>query len=121
MNDLSSVVLEEMPINIKNFQLRPVVNTMKHFQHRDKFDEELEPGQQVYATMNDKSPHGTVHYVVKQTGDKVSLRPKDGGSHITNPIDALWSGETATIKDMVDDISELARKRVMRNLINADR
>ena len=84
MHDLSSVVLEEileeMPINIRNFQLRPVVNTMKHFQHRDKFDEELEPGQQVYATMNDKSPHGTVHYVVKQTVDKVSFKLKDGGT-----------------------------------------
>jgi hypothetical protein len=120
INDFRSVVLEEMPINIKNFTLCPVKSTdcLKR-KKRDNFDEELEPGQKVYTTFRTKVVD---LYVVKQTGDKVSLKRKNGEEIIMRPtITELRSGETSSIKCMVDDIGELARERGMRNLVHADR
>jgi hypothetical protein len=120
INDLRPIVQEEMPINIKNFTLRPVKSKSKTFRAtiRDKFDEELEPGQKVYVTM---IVGDTAHCVVKQTGDNVSLKPENGGKAIMKPISTLYSGEISAIKYMVEDIGELARERGMRNLVHADR
>lgn len=54
MNDLR-LVLEKMTIDIKNFMLRPIKTRGTTVMKGDKFDEEFEPGQIVWAKLEGKS------------------------------------------------------------------
>ena len=122
MNDLR-IILDKMTTDIKNFVLRPSCSKVKRnrVQKRDNFDEELEPGQLVYATIDGSNLD---RYFVKKhkTNDKqVILKTRDGEETITKNISELWSGEIKSIDYMVEDIEKLACDRGIRNIVHADR
>jgi hypothetical protein len=129
MDDVRAI-LERMTQGINNHQIRPVSKAQKFFRKHDEFDEVV-VGTRVYCTVASEDKHVspvTVTELLTERGnysssDKKNVKWSSDGCAAEGAcrLSEIYSGESCAIDTMVEDISALARRRGVRNLVHADR
>jgi DNA-directed RNA polymerase subunit F len=127
MDDVRSV-LERMTLAINNHKIRPVTDNIQSFYRKvDEFDE-VAVGSSAYCMVSPDSKHVS-KVTIKALVDDKDYRcnvikcakwktdDREGESRLSD----IYSGESFTVDAMVEDITALARRRGVRNLVHADR
>ena len=119
LND-SRKALESMTMEIKNFMLKPIHATAYNYSRRDQFSEALEPGARVAVKEIASHRNFTINEI---KGSDITMleKDKDGFPCCFKTNKVIYSLETASADDIVEDIKKLAERRGMRNIAHADR
>ena len=127
MDDVRSV-LERMTLAINSHKIRPVTDNIQSFYRKvDEFDE-VAVGSSAYCMVSPDSKHVSKVTITALVDDKDSrysvikcakwrTDDREGESRLSD----IYSGESFTVDAMVEDITALARRRGVRNLVHADR
>jgi hypothetical protein len=125
MDDVRAI-LERMTQGINNHQIEPVSDKVQSsLRKTDQFDEvgigssaycrvascDTHMSEVTVTKLFDKKEYNTTKYA------KWAHKSEEGETR----LDELYSGESCTIDAMVEDITTLARRRGVRNLVHADR
>jgi len=120
MNDVRAI-LERMTRGINNHEIRPVSADVESLQREpDKFDEVV-IGSRVYCRVSPEDKHVSPVTVTEVVDGKVRWTDCDDDDKGECDLSDIYSGESCTIDTMVEDITVLARRRGVRNLVHADR
>jgi hypothetical protein len=125
MDDVRAI-LERMTLAINNHQIRPVsADVQSSLRKPDEFDE-VGIGSSVYYRVSSNDKHlskvtVTKLFDKKEYNTKKYAKWANESDEGETRLDELYSGESCTIDAMVEDITALARRRGVRNLVHADR
>ena len=119
LNELRPV-LNKLTWGIKNFTLKAVTGAEDTSRKRDKFDEPLQIGSEVWYNFEGPKVRAELAEVTAIANNILSVqRLTDLKKASVNIVD-VWSAETSHMETMVQDIKKLAENRGMRNLAHVD-
>ena len=131
MSDVRSI-LERMTQGINNHAIGPVSDKAEsHLRELDQFDDEVVIGSRIYCPLSSEDTHSSpviVTEILTELGYRDTpyksvkwsseCRENVNGK---SKLSTAFSGESCTIDTMVADITALASRRGVRNLVHADR
>ena len=125
------LILERMTQRINNHEIRPVSDNATSFlRDLDEFDDEVVVGSRVYCKLSSEDKHVSPVIVTEILTEQGYSKPhksvkwlREGREDVKgeSKLHHVLSGESRTIDTMVEDITALARRRGVRNLVHTDR
>jgi hypothetical protein len=127
MDDVRSI-LERMTLAIDNHKIRPVTANIQTFYRKvDEFDDVV-VGSSAYCAVSPDDKHVSnvtvaelVHKLNETKKYEKYAKWKTEDHEGEDKMSEIYSGESYHVDVMVEDITALARRRGVRNLVHADR